>query len=202
MVKTDGLPFVHPGVRSGDRPNVRRGRHGGFSMGELVMGVFPPTRTSGVPWPRSRRLWWLLWSRCPGLGWVRLRQLESTFGSLEAAWSASPAAIAELPGWPCKLRGVVESFRAHWGKDPLAQLLAVPRQGVGVLLPGDHRWPRGMGSLQRPPLASTGRVGGACGRPSSAAWPWPLWAPAALRSMAWRWRETSGRPWPDPAGRW
>ena len=121
-------------------------------MGELVTGVFPPTGASEVPWPRSRRLWWLLWSRCPGLGWVRLRQLESAFGSLEAAWSAPPAAIAGLPGWPSRLGGMVESFRTQWGKDPLAHLLAVPRQGVGVLLPGDHRWPRGMGSLQRPPL--------------------------------------------------
>ena len=121
-------------------------------MGELVMGVFPAKRASGVPWPRSRRLWWLLWSRCPGLGWVRLRQLESAFGGLEAAWSASPGAIAKLPGWPGKQREVVESFRARWGKDPLALLLATPRQGLGVLLPGDHRWPRGMGSLQRPPL--------------------------------------------------
>lgn len=121
-------------------------------MGELVLGVFPTPQASEAPWPRSRRLWWLLWSRCPGLGWVRLKQLESAFGSLEAAWSASPAAIAKLPGWPCKLIDKVDGFRARLGKNPLAVMPAQLRQGVGVLLPGDRRWPRGMKRLQRPPL--------------------------------------------------
>lgn len=138
-------------------------------MGDLIQGVFPSLEAPRLPWQQRRRLWWLLWSRCPGVGSVRLRQIESGFGSLEAAWAAPGEAFSGFPGWSHKLQRGVESFRTQWGMDPLAQLLAQPRPGVGVLVPGDLRWPHGMGRLERPPLGLYWR-----GRGS-------LWAPLQRR---------------------
>jgi len=116
-------------------------------------------------WPERRRLWWLLWSRCPGVGWVRIRALESTFVSLEAAWSAPPDAFAALVGWSPQMLERLSAFRAGWGTDPLPRLVRDVRGGRGVLLPGDPRWPTGVRALARPPLALYWRGRGSLWRP-------------------------------------
>lgn len=107
----------------------------------------------GSPWGRERRLWWLLWSGCPGVGPVRLRALEAHFGGLAEAWRASPEAWGAVPGWGRSLRATAESFRCRGGDDPLPALAARLRGGRGVLVPGDARWPPSMAGLARPPLA-------------------------------------------------
>lgn len=117
------------------------------------------------PWPQGRRLWWLLWSRCPGVGWVRIRALESTFVSLEAAWFAPPEAFAALAGWSPLMLERLSAFRARWGPDPLPRLVREVGGGRGVLLPGDPRWPTGVGALARPPLALYWRGRGSLWRP-------------------------------------
>jgi len=98
------------------------------------------------------RLWWLLWSRCPGLGWVRLQAAIAAFGSLEAAWAAPAEAFGHLSGWPPGVRSAFERFRQSWGPEPLAAFGAKAARGRGVLLPGDGRWPHGIACLSRPPL--------------------------------------------------
>ena len=118
-----------------------------------------------LAWSRPRRLWWLLWSRCPGVGWVRIRALESTFVSLEAAWAAPPEAFAALAGWSPRMLERLRSFRAAWGSDPLPRLAREVRGGRGVLLPGDPRWPAGVRSLARPPLVLHWRGRGSLWRP-------------------------------------
>ncbi|WP_172820851.1 DNA-processing protein DprA [Cyanobium sp. NIES-981] len=127
----------------------------------------------GRAWSRERRRWWLLWASCPGVGWVRLRAIEATFGDLAEAWQAPLEAFALLPGiggaWLQRLAG----FRGHWGPDPfggsappasLRRLLASERR---VLLPGDPTYPAAMAALERPPLALHWRGHGAL---------WPLLA--------------------------
>ena len=48
-------------------------------MGELLRGPFcsnpkqSPGRSAGVQ--ETHRLWWLIWSHCPAVGWRRLEQL-------------------------------------------------------------------------------------------------------------------------------
>ena len=105
------------------------------------------------PWDQRRRLWWLLWSRCPGIGWKRVGQLEAAFGTLEAAWRGPSGALLVLPGWSAGLLDGVVRYRDRLGPDPLAGLLQNPRADLGVLVPGDPRWPRGLRGLSRPPMA-------------------------------------------------
>ena len=104
------------------------------------------------PWGRDRRLWWLLWSACPGVGWVRLCQLEQRFGSLEQAWLAPPGHFQDLagvgPGWAAG----VEAFRLHWGPRPLARWAEQVGEGRRMLVPGDAAWPPDLSDLERPPL--------------------------------------------------
>lgn len=104
------------------------------------------------PPTRPKRLWRLLWSDCPGVGVVRLRQLDGLPGGLEAAWAASPEALARLTGWPASLLAAIEAYRRRWGAEPLPRLERHWRGGRGVLLPGDRRWPASLQALDRPPL--------------------------------------------------
>ena len=126
---------------------------------------FPGRRRIPVPWGRRRRLWWLLWASCPGLGWVRLRALELHFGSLEAAWSAPLEAFPPLRGLDAEGLMRVQGFRLRWGARPLEAWSAQVGAGRHVLLPGDPAAPPEVWTLSRPPMALYWR---GCG----ALWPW------------------------------
>jgi DNA processing protein len=143
--------------------DLLRGRFGAGGASELACPSFDgqaskpaglpiASRSAPSPWSRSRRLWWLLWSRCPGVGWVRLQRLEAGFGSLEQAWQAPPRAIGDLLGWSPRLQAGWLRYREQWGEDPMATVKARPRADLGVLLPGDPAWPAGFSQLARPPL--------------------------------------------------
>jgi len=123
-------------------------------------------RCSGSCSLRQReRLWWLLWSRCPGVGWVRLNALIRAFGSLEAAWAEPVEAFGSLKGWHPRLLAALARFRLSWGAEPLAALAREVAGGRGVLLPGDGRWPEGIATLVRPPLGLYWRGRGSLWRP-------------------------------------
>ena len=130
-------------------------------MGELLP-LFAPADTASEapaglleaepPWDEQRRLWWLLWSGCPGLGWSRLEQIATCFGCWREAWLAPQAAFAALPGFGPQLLQRLAAYRQHWGPEPLAGM----RQGaVGrrVLVPGDRLFPKAIRELKRPPFA-------------------------------------------------
>lgn len=145
-------------------------------MGDLVQGAFPSVASSELlssacvaPWDARQRLWWLLWSLCPGIGVRRLRRLVLLPGGLEAAWFLPVERLADQMGWPRSLGPTVDQFRCRWGSDPLPRLAEAARAGRRVLLPGDRRWPEAMDALDRPPPALYWQ-----GRGS-------LWAPLAHR---------------------
>lgn len=120
-------------------------------------------------WPHGRRLWWWLWSRCPGLGWVRLNRLWARCADPAAAWSLPVAALLEVTGLPAALVPAIERFRHHWGAEPLAPAQAALRRLGPLLLPGDPAMPQAVIELARPPLALHWRGGGS------------LWAALRLR---------------------
>jgi len=145
-------------------------------MGDLVRGLFPSAASPEAllapyspPWQARQRLWWLLWSRCPGIGIRRLRRLLLLPGGLEAAWALPVGVLAQRLGWPRGLGPAVEQFRGQWGCDPLSRLAREERAGRCVLMPGDRRWPQALEALDRPPPVLYWR-----GRGS-------LWAPLAGR---------------------
>ncbi len=145
-------------------------------MGDLVRGQFPLAAAPELllaacpaPWGARQRLWWLLWSLCPGIGVRRLRRLVLLPGGLEAAWLLPVELLAAQMGWPRSLGPAVDQFRCRWGSDPLPELARAGQTGRRVLLPGDRRWPEAMEALDRPPPALYWR-----GRGS-------LWAPLASR---------------------
>lgn len=111
------------------------------------------------PWDQRERLWWLLWSRCPGVGAKRISALIQGFGSLERAWHASTASVRHLCQWPDHLVGAVDAYRLQWGPHPLGEAARLCRGGRRVLLPGDRRWPATLQMASPPPatLYWTGR---------------------------------------------
>jgi DNA processing protein len=106
-----------------------------------------------LPWSRDRRRWWLLWSRCPGLGIARLALMEERFGTLRQAWLAPAARLGELPGFGTALLRCIEAHRRRWGEDPWGGGAPPLLQERRVLLPGDPARPAGFDQLPRPPHA-------------------------------------------------
>ena len=115
-------------------------------------GPFPPPG----PWPQSQRLWWLLWSGCPGIGWQRLARLQAAFGGLDQAWQAPGDALAQRAGFRGRLLEQVGAYRLRWGADPFSQTAIADclaaRGRHRRLLPGDPAWPGALTRLARPPL--------------------------------------------------
>jgi DNA processing protein len=122
----------------------------------LSAGVGPASApVAGRPrpgWNRQRRLWWMLWAACPGLGWASLAAIERHFGGLAAAWRAPLEAFPPLVGVAANWRERLERFRARWGEEPLECWAAQVAAGPSVLLPGDPASPAALQRLARPPL--------------------------------------------------
>ena len=129
------------------------GRH----QGEVGLAQ-APTRSK-----RSReaeRLYQLIWSEAPGIGWQRLKGLENAFGSLEQAWRASgeelEQALAGHTRLSCGAIRKLEEYRQRLGAAPLDPIpSAAQRQRwrrKRCLLPGDAALPPALLKLERPPL--------------------------------------------------
>ena len=96
-----------------------------------------------------RRGWWL-WAQCPGLGVVRLRQLQQLAAAfevdLEVLWHWPLPKLSAALAWP---QGVLLAVDRHRRSCAARQTLAIPDQ---VILPMDDAWPEGFRRLERPPL--------------------------------------------------
>ena len=103
-------------------------------------------------WGQEQRLWWLLWSACPGLGWVSLRVIEAHFGGLAAAWGAPLDRFPRLEGLARDWQERLARFRHSWGERPLERWALHVQGGRRMLLPGDPACPVALGQLTRPPL--------------------------------------------------
>ena len=96
---------------------------------------------AGAGWNQEQRLWWLLWSGCPGIGAQRLVAIRDNFCGWAAAWGAPPEAFAALAGFGAVGCRQLERYRAHWGAEPLPRFCQELRGGRGVLVPADPAFP-------------------------------------------------------------
>ncbi len=116
-----------------------------------------------------RRLWWLLWSGCPGIGWQRLEALQAGYGSLERAWAAPPAELQARLGLGSAAGARIEAYRQHWGDEPIPSPIDGPtRRRLAVsrtLVPPDSGFPEAARALERPPLRLHWQGNGSLWRP-------------------------------------
>ena len=140
-------------------------------MGEVVEVAFGQRGEAGrraatpgprhpTPLPEQRRLWWRIWSAAPGIGWLRLMELERRFGSLERAWEASPddlgAALSRSTRLGARGLQAVLDYRDAVGASPLSNPASGEQRrrwcGRRVLVHRDAALPRALADLERPPL--------------------------------------------------
>jgi DNA processing protein len=119
----------------------------------------------GAGWNQEQRLWWLLWSGCPGIGAQRLVAIRDNFCGWSAAWGAPLEAFAALAGFGAVGCRQLQRYRDRWGPDPLPRFCQELRGGKGVLVPADPAFPPELLALARPPLRLYWRGKG---------WLWPL----------------------------
>ena len=95
------------------------------------------------------RGWWWVWSRCPGVGAVRLSDLRAVASDRgigpEELWTWSEQRLAEALRWPREVLKAVERYRCQLGRSPD---LTVPGE---VLLPCDDAWPGVLDRIAQPP---------------------------------------------------
>ena len=95
------------------------------------------------------RGWWWVWSRCPGVGAVRLSDLRAVASDRgigpEELWTWSEQRLAEALRWPREVLKAVERYRCQLGRSPD---LTVPGE---VLLPCDDAWPGVLDRIAPPP---------------------------------------------------
>jgi DNA processing protein len=83
--------------------------------------------------------YWVGFNNIPGIGRVRLSQLESYFGGLEQAWVASPGELKRAGLDSVALRAI-----SQWRDkvDPDAEMEKIKRHGIQVLTCNDSTYPR------------------------------------------------------------
>lgn len=137
------------------RAGVSGGVRGKGVSGQAIASAAPWSllrAADAAGWGREQRLWWLLWSGCPGIGARRLAKIRDSFCGLAAAWASPTEAFAALVGLGAVGCRQLEIYRAHWGADPLPRLARELDGGRRVLLPADRAFPLGLVELERPPV--------------------------------------------------
>lgn len=92
--------------------------------------------------------YWIAFNKVRGIGPARLRALLDLFGSAEAAWHASTAALAEVG---LDRRSLGNLLEARGKLDPEAELVKVRRAGVDVLTWEDPRYPARLSAINDSP---------------------------------------------------
>jgi DNA processing protein len=83
--------------------------------------------------------YWVGFNNIPGIGRVRLGQLESYFGSLEQAWKATPGELKRA-GLDTAARRAIGQWRDK--VDPDAEMEKLQKFGIEVLTCNDAAYPR------------------------------------------------------------
>ena len=143
-----GAELRGSGIQEGPRGRLRQKFRGESAA---PMGALQRV-ADAAGWDQEQRLWWLLWSGCPGVGPRRLVAIRDSFCGWAAAWASPLEAFAALAGLGPAACRQLERYRAQWGADPLPRLRLELEGGRRVLVPADPAFPPELLTLERPPL--------------------------------------------------
>ncbi|MGB5771958.1 MAG: DNA-processing protein DprA [Crocosphaera sp.] len=93
--------------------------------------------------------YWLAWSKIPGVGPVLLKRVWQQFGTLEAAWKASPEALGQVEGIGAKLIKTIEQQRSQINPSQLLTEHLVKNPQFWT--PADAHYPRLLLEIPSPP---------------------------------------------------
>lgn len=93
----------------------------------------------------EERAFWFTWSQIEGLGPILQKRLAQHFGSLGAAWAASPDELLRVDGVGLKLAWAIAEQR------PRLDLTAVDRAPGSFLTPADDAYPDLLYEIPDPP---------------------------------------------------
>ncbi len=97
----------------------------------------------------QERMLWVAWSQIPGVGPVTLHRLNQQFGSLAAAWSASPTALGRVEGLGQKMIATIMEQRARIHPNTLYQQHC--QKNPHFWTPVDPDYPRLLLQIPSPP---------------------------------------------------
>ncbi|MBW4683057.1 MAG: DNA-processing protein DprA [Microcoleus vaginatus WJT46-NPBG5] len=97
----------------------------------------------------EERAYWLAWSKVAGVGPVLLRRLQQHFGTLAAAWNATPAALGQVEGFGRNTVERVVQSRSQIQPDKLLQ--QHQQQNPCFWTPADPDYPRLLLETPNPP---------------------------------------------------
>ncbi len=93
--------------------------------------------------------YWLAWSQISGIGPVLLQRLQQHFGTLQAAWEASPAQLQAVEGFGFQTLQKVVKQRSHLHPEQL--LTQHQEQNPNFWTPADPEYPRLLKEIPSPP---------------------------------------------------
>lgn len=97
----------------------------------------------------QERIFWVAWSKIPGVGPVTLHRLHQEFGSLVAAWSVSPTALSRVEGLGDKNIATIMEHRSRI--DPNALYQQHCQKNPHFWTPIDPDYPRLLRQIPTPP---------------------------------------------------
>lgn len=97
----------------------------------------------------QERIFWVAWSKIPGVGPVTLHRLHQEFGSLVAAWSVSPTALSRVEGLGDKNIAKIMEHRSRI--DPNALYQQHCQKNPDFWTPIDPDYPRLLWQIPTPP---------------------------------------------------
>lgn len=97
----------------------------------------------------EERTFWLAWSQISGVGPILLKRLQQHFGTLAAAWEATPAKLRQVEGFGAKTVEAVVGKRSQI--DPEKFLQQHLQKNPYFWTPADAEYPRLMLETPNPP---------------------------------------------------
>lgn len=102
-----------------------------------------------MPISLETREWWVIWAQIEGVGPILLQRLQRQFGSLAAAWAASPSDLLAVEGIGLQLADMIAVQRQEF--DVAAFLAPHDRLNPCYWTPADAAYPRLLLELPDPP---------------------------------------------------